>query len=178
MTDSSALIAAHFDELDHELRRHGAGVGLAEIHGMTCALLCRGRKSARTEDWTLLIGESAANANIQRVLRSIFSASFGTLDSDAFEFEPLLPADDVPISLRIESVSDWCSGFMQAYLAVDGESGSGTVAEAVDDISAIAEIVPDDSDIETQRRNLADVVEHLRVATQLIFDNRAPVKQA
>lgn len=171
MTDLSELIASHFDELDHELRHHGAGVGLAEIHGMTCALVCRGRRDSRVEDWSLLVGDAAASTDVQRVLKSLLSVTLKTLESDEFVFEPLLPADDIPISLRIEAVSDWCDGFMQAYLSIEGVRASGPASEAVDDIVALAEIVPDDNDAETQKRNLAEVIEYLRVATQLIYDD-------
>jgi uncharacterized protein len=175
MKQGHELITAHFEELDQLLRRHVAGVGLPEIHGMACGLLCAGHRTSRTGDWRILVGDAIADESVRSVLDSVFNLAQKTLDSPELDFSPLLPADDVPITLRVESVSDWCSGFMQAFVSTGPGSGESETAqassEAVEDIMAIAGVVPDDSgDEEAQKRNLMRIEEHLRIATQLIFD--------
>ena len=175
MKQGQELITAHFEELDQLLRCHIAGVGLPEIHGMACGLVCAGRRTSRTQDWRPLAGDAVDEESVRTVLDSVFSLTRKTLDSPDLDFAPLLPADDVLINTRVESVADWCSGFMQAFVSASSDSdasGTGEIAtEAVNDIMAIAGIVPDDGgDGEAQKRNLMRIEEHLRIATQLIFD--------
>lgn len=170
MTDGSDFVAGHFDELDAHLRHHGAGPGLAEIHGMACGLLCGGRGRFDASDWLDLVGEGAGRDDIQRVLDSVFSLAQKTLGSTGFEFRPLLPGEASPVSSRLDAVADWCSGFDQAYTRTAASPGGGQAGEALEDIRAMAGIVGDDDDEATQRSNLAQVEEHLRIAAQLLFE--------
>lgn len=171
MTRNRELIAAHFEELDQQLRHHVAGVGLPEIHGMACGLLCAGRRDSRPSDWHALLGDTATEQAVHKVLDTVFGLGLKTLESPDLDFQPLLPADDVPISRRVESVADWCSGFMQSFLAIESSPAPGAVAEAVNDIVALAGIVPEDGeDAEARKRSLMEIEEYLRIATQLIYD--------
>jgi uncharacterized protein len=168
MNDTSELFSAHFEELDLKLRENAGGTGLAETHGMACGLLCSRRSGV--ENWHALIGEPAKREDIQRVLDGVFSLARQSLESAGFEFRPLLPGDHVSIPRRVESIADWCSGFILAFALGESHPSGDHVSEALDDLRALAEMIPDDNDSQTQQRNLTEIEEYIRVATQLIFD--------
>ncbi len=170
MNEDHDTVARHFDELDEQLRTHGTGAGLAEIHGMASGLVCAGRTTSRDEDWRALLGEDAVERGTRRVLDAAFSLALRSLGADDFAFAPLLPGDEAPISRRVECIADWCSGFLQGWQLAGGESADGVAAEALGDIRRIAGIVPDDEDAETQRGHLVEIEEYLRVAAQILYD--------
>ncbi len=169
-TGNQNFIEQHYHELDHQLRHHGIGVGIAEIHGMACGLLCLGRSKFSVNDWRTLIGNSADAKDIQRVLEGIFELGLRSLSSENFDFSPMLPDDETPAYDRIEAVADWCSGFVQAFREPVQKLDSDST-EALDDIRNISEMAPDDEDEETRLRSLFEIEQYLRVAVQLIFDN-------
>lgn len=171
MTQASEAIADQFDSLDAHLRRHGAGPGLAEIHGMACGLVCGGRGRFDATDWIELVGDTAGRDDVQRVLGSVFSLAQTALSSEGFDFHPLLPGEQSAVPVRLDAVADWCSGFDQAFTRARAAPTGDTAAEALEDIRAMAGIVADDDDEATQRSNLAQVEEHLRVAAQLLYED-------
>ncbi len=171
MTDASEAIAGEFEALDAHLRQHGAGPGLAEIHGMACGLSCGGRRRFDETDWIGLVGEDAGRDDIRRVLGSVFSLAQTALSSEGFDFRPLLPGEQSALANRLEAVADWCSGFDQAFTGACAAPAGDTAAEALEDIRAMAGIVADDDDEATQRSNLAQIEEHLRVAVLLLYED-------
>ena len=170
MSDDHDVFAEHFEELDQQLRQFGAGPGLAEIHGMACGLLCSGRRESTAEDWRALVGPYSESGGLERVLNSVFALALAGLRSEDFSFRLLLPGEAAPISRRVETISEWCSGFMQAFARTGATTSSPEGTEAVADIEEIARIAADHRDDETQKRQLAEIEEYLRVATQLLFD--------
>jgi uncharacterized protein len=167
-------IEQHFQELDGQLRLHFADVGLAEIHGMACAILCQGVNKFVPTSWHLLLGESAVNGPSTRVVKGIFDIARQCLSSDDFKFAPLLPGDDTAVSVRVEAVADWCNGFIQAWLAGTAPKLGEFAAEAITDIQSISELEPDERDDEPQRFSLFEVEHYLVAAVQLLYDETNP----
>ncbi len=170
MSDATDPISDQFDDLDVLLRHHLDGPGLAEIHGMACGLVCGGRERSELADWGALLGPSAEGGDIQRVLDSVFSVALKSLGSTGFEFRPLLPGEELSVAQRVDAVADWCSGFSHAYARTDTSPAGPQAGEAIEDIRALAGIVVDDDDEATQRSNLVQVEEYLRVAAQLLYE--------
>ncbi len=168
MSDDEQTFQQHFAELDEVLRQHLSGTGLAEVHGMATAMACAG--SAGDGLWPGLLGDIAEREDIARVLASVSALATGALRTDAFGFRPLLPDDDAPVQVQVEAVSDWCSGFVQAFPLTGARPDGSEAGEALEDIRALAGMEVDDDDERSQRRNLVEIHEYLRVATQLLHD--------
>ena len=102
------------------------------------------------------------------------------LRSPDLEFEPLLPADDLPLTVRVAALAAWCGGFLYGF-------GAGALkpealrdkdlAEYLRDVTDIAraELEPD-RDAEAGEGDFFELVEFVRAGAQLAFDGLAEAR--
>ncbi|WP_439107713.1 UPF0149 family protein [Congregibacter sp.] len=177
-TDS---IAEFFDELANSLLEQGDMLSPAELHGCLCGLLGGGLSG----------GEEALLAELEQALdislHGSLADAIGTLRSTAiesigegsFDFQPLLPEDELELSQRIEAMAQWCRGFLSGYAQARVKSeGQGKAvlpdsAEALRDFAAIAQAASDEED-EDEDSNAAEesyyeLLEYLRVAAMNVM---------
>ena len=168
---SRQLQRSLYPEMDARLRDSRFGSGAAEAHGMLCALACRDVQPDQRDVVTRLF--AVEDDTDLTLLTGLFELVYRDLNSPGFEFDLLLPDDDSEFALRLEAVSNWCGGFMQGLLHDGGDVLAGMdeeTREAVDDISDISALdihVPQPQDGE---RELAEIIEFLRVAAQLVYE--------
>ena len=85
----------------------------------------------------------------------------------------LLPDDEVGVPRRLQSLADWCRGFLLGLL--DGErvaidEFSPDAAEVARDMMSVSEVEAG-SEEEDSEWDLAEVEEYVRVGVQLIFED-------
>ncbi|WP_040362074.1 UPF0149 family protein [Congregibacter litoralis] len=176
-TDS---IAGFFDELANSLLEQGEMLSPAELHGCLCGLLGGGLRG----------GEEALMAELEQALDISLHGSMadavGTLRARAvesigegsFDFQPLLPDEELELSQRIEAMAQWCRGFLSGYAQARVKSeGQGDAvlpdsAEALRDFAAISQAAIDDD--EEEDSNAAEeayyeLYEYLRVAAMNVM---------
>ena len=95
------------------------------------------------------------------------------------ELELLLPDDAAEITQRVDSIGQWCQGFVAGFAqggtAIKEQQGQQQyreeVSEAVSDIAAISQIglSDDDTDMEQSEQNIVEITEYLRVAAMTIY---------
>lgn len=152
----------------------------AELHGCLCGLLGGGfggdEEALLAElEQTLDVSLHGSLADGVASLRSVAIASLG---EGSFDFQPLLPEDELELSQRIEAMAQWCRGFLSGYAQARVKSeGQGDAvlpdsAEALRDFAAIAQAVLDDE--EDQDENAAEdayyeLLEYLRVAAMNVM---------
>ncbi|GJL82903.1 MAG: hypothetical protein DHS20C01_25370 [marine bacterium B5-7] len=170
MNSDDSTNTAYYDELDQTLRAHPAGAGLYEIHGMASALACQANRNEISRQWQALLGEESQGEDFMRVLISVLNLCESSLNSEGFEFTPLLPDENTRIAARTEALAEWCSGFVQAFHLINRPKLNKTANEALDDIFALTHIESDDRKAQVQSRDFAEIEEYLRVAVQLLFD--------
>ncbi|GAB4513913.1 MAG: hypothetical protein Tsb0026_19010 [Sulfuricaulis sp.] len=94
------------------------------------------------------------------------------------DFTPLLPGDEHSLAEQIESLSDWCRGYLLGLHAggvKDGQVLAGDAGEIIRDITRISEAELDGSQAdEEEARALVEIVEYLRVGVQLVFEELQP----
>lgn len=179
-----ALSLPTFDELEASLRRAGVLLDAAEAHGVMSAILCTG-KSALREDWldrTFAEGEpNNANAlECRRFLERTWNDTWEALKGTGLEFEPILPHDDADLQMRVDALTEWCSGFMFGI----GISGLESLDELPPDVQ---EILKDMSEIGGRTLDLGDdeeadesaymeLAEYLKVGVQLVHDELNPAR--
>ncbi len=159
------------------LERAHATLDASECHGVLCGLLCVARQFPE-ERWLNEIlepGESAdpESARCTKMLRSARRETERQLEGQQFEFEPMLPDDEVSLTQRGEALARWCRGFLYG-LAVggldDSVSTSEEVREVLTDLSEFTRL--DVSDLEdetnTMESDYAELVEYVRVGVMLI----------
>ena len=159
------------------LERAHATLDPSECHGLLCGLLCVTRQFPE-ERWlneVLVPGETggAETARCKKILRSSRRETERQLQGQQFDFEPMLPNEEVSLTQRGEALTLWCRGFLYG-LAVggldDSVSTSEDVREVLTDLSEFMQL--DVSDLETGtnalERDYAELVEYVRVGVMLI----------
>ncbi len=159
------------------LERAHATLDASECHGVLCGLLCVTRQFPE-ERWlneVLEPGESGGpeSARCTKMLRSTRRETERQLEDQQFEFEPMLPDEEVSLMQRGAALARWCRGFLYG-LAVggldDSVSTSEDVREILTDLSEFTRL--DVSELQDGTNALesdyAELVEYVRVGVMLI----------
>lgn len=170
-----------YQHLDRKLRDSRFGGGASEAHGLLSALACRGvgGERLRAKAYLLQLTEPA-DLNLIEGLHEMIVRD---LHADGFRFNLLLPGDPASPARKTAALADWCGGFLQGFLH-DHDSEApladfpATVREAIDDITAISRADAPPPPGEALERQLFEIEEYLRVATQLIFEELNPAPPA
>ena len=174
-----------FIELELALAEADATAQPSEVHGLACALLAIGAEPVvmRLAE-TALPPDSAGRARAESVLAAVVDDARKALSGIEFAFEPMLLDDEAPLADRIESLTEWSSGFL---LGLGHAAGDGPVrerlsqeplAEMMSDLVQITRAEADGSDANEADTALMEISEYLRVAAQMFFDELAPIRAA
>ena len=97
------------------------------------------------------------------------------------EFEPLLPDDEQPLNGRANALALWCTGFLYGLGAgsiSDLAALGGDVGEIVRDFTEISRATGDDAEgDESNEQAYAELVEFIRVAAQVVFEELLPLRR-
>lgn len=179
----SRMPAVTYDELVQPLSAGGSVVGAAELHGCLSGALCA-EPGIRSSDWVAeaLPGHEDAHvvALLQAPLEGVIEQTRAALAGSDMTFAPLLPPEDAALGERVAALAAWCDGFLYGI----GRSGSlgqprGAVDEIIRDLGEIARAATSGEDeSEAAERDYAEVVEFVRAAVQLAFEELAPLRAA
>ena len=172
-----------YRDLDRRLKASRWNSGASEAHGLLSALACLGipGEQLRTKAWLFQLSEKTD----LDLLEGLYGLILRDLQSDGFEFSPLLSDGLCSDAQSIESLADWCGGFVQGFLHDDAERLDGVpdpVRESVNDIMEISRVevevhvntgVDAGAGEETEKQ-LVEIEEYLRVAIQVIFEELNP----
>ena len=171
-----------FQDFEDVLATAGSLSDAAEAHGSLCGALCS-VSPYRMQDWvneilpdgTALSDESAA------MIERVFTATANSFGEQGMEFEPLLPDDEQPLNGRANALALWCSGFLYGLGSghiSDLEALNGDVGEIVRDFTEISRATGDDADAdESNEQAYAELVEFIRVAAQVVFEELLPLRR-
>jgi len=179
----SRVLPVTYDELLQPLVAGGSVIGAAELHGGVSGALCA-EPGIRPSDWVAeaLPGHenSAIVAALQAPVEDMIEQTSAALAGSDMAFAPLLPPEDVALEERIAALAAWCDGFLYGI----GRSGSlgqppGTVDEIIRDLGEIARAaIGDEGESEEAERDYTELVEFVRAAVQLTFEELAPLRAA
>lgn len=174
---------AHFDELANALLEQGQLVSPAELHGCLCGML--GGGFAGDESGLLAELEQTLDVTLHGTMAdnvsALHSAVVTCLRDGEFDFQPLLPDDDLELPQRIEAMASWCRGFLSGYAqarvsaGAQGDAVAPDSAEVLKDFAAIAQAGPDDPDgpdggfDDESEREYAELLEYIRVAAMNVL---------
>lgn len=173
------------EDLDDALKRCGSGWDAAQAHGLLCGRLAVAGASAgaawKAEVLQTFAADAASREACEPLLEALLEASVRQLSERQSEFQPLLPDDAAPAGFRAEALAHWCEGFLHGLVsgrhseALKARLASEPVSGIIKDTLEItrATIGSEDSD-ETVESAYAELVEYLRTATQLVYEELAP----
>ncbi|HZD53413.1 MAG TPA: UPF0149 family protein [Woeseiaceae bacterium] len=173
------------EDLEAALRRCGAGWDAAQAHGLLCGRLAVAGASAGAEwvDEVLQDGgpEHVRRADCAAMLEGLFETSLRQLAERQSDFQPLLPDDAAPAELRAQALAHWCEGFLHGLVAgphpedLKARLASEPINDIIKDTLAITRATAgvEDSN-ETIEKAYAELVEYVRTAAQLVYEELAP----
>ena len=177
-----------YDELEQALQRCGATWAAAQTHGLLSGRLAIAGIDAGF-DWLsqVLEGTDVASAlrnECEVMLNALFESTYRQLSERRSEFEPLLPDDDDPSAARAVGLAHWCEGFLHGLVssqhsdALKKKLGEDPLAEIIKDMLQITRAVAEEgSDGDSDEEAYVELVEYLRVAAQLAFEELAEFRQ-
>ncbi len=172
------------DELDAALKRCGATWDAGQAHGLLCSQLAvLGRHAGAGWLDQVLEGSDPDNAlrrECESMLDALWSYTHRQLAEMQSEFEPLLPDDSDSTISRADAVARWCEGFLHGLVSGSPDAilkerlASEPLSEIIKDMLQITRAsVDEETDDETNESAYADLVEYLRVAVQLTYEELA-----
>lgn len=176
MNDPYAILAA-------QMARSGAEMDPAEAHGMLCGLLAVdvATPAARCLEEVLAgVDPQDAGADVTRkLMEALVTQVRSSLADEDFEFQPLLPEADEPISERVRALGRWCEGFavgigLAGLGAKRVEALPESVSEFIADMGEIARVELGDEDGESAEEAYAELLEYVRVGVLLVSEELRP----
>jgi uncharacterized protein len=170
-----------FKDFEDVLATAGSLADAAEAHGSLCGALCS-MSPYKMQDWLneILPDGSGLSEESSAMLERVFTATATSFGEQGMEFEPLLPDDESPLSGRANALALWCTGFLYGLgtgRSSDLEGLNGDVGEIVRDFTEISRATGDDADSdESNEQAYAELVEFIRVAAQVVFEELLPLR--
>ena len=164
-------------QLEASLHLAGLFQPSSEVHGMIVGCIANHMFTSKAPDLIrLLVGENA-NAKglqpLQELLNEVYRETSETLLENDDGFQLMLAESEAKLSVRAESLADWCRGYLLGLLqnetvSIDQLPEDGP--EIARDILAISEAAPQEEESEEDEWALAELEEYVKVGTQLIFE--------
>jgi yecA family protein len=177
------------DTLDDALRRCGASWDAAQTHGLLTGRLAVAGVAAGPE-WLVQVLEgtdesNALQARCQKMLDTLYQLTFWQLSERLSEFAPLLPDDDSDAGDRTKAMAHWCEGFLHGLVsakhgdALRDRLAAEPLADIIRDMLQITRAEVDAAtDEETNEAAYAELVEYLRVAAQLAYEELSEMRHS
>jgi uncharacterized protein len=171
-----------FKDFEDVLAGAGSLADAAEAHGSLCGALCS-MSPYKMQDWVneILPDGTALSEESAAMLERVFTATASSFGEQGMEFEPLLPDDEQPLNGRANALALWCTGFLYGLgtgQISDLEALNGDVGEIVRDFTEISRATGDDADAdESNEQAYAELVEFIRVAAQVVFEELLPLRR-
>lgn len=175
------------DTLDAALRRCGSTWDAAQAHGLLSGHLAIAGADSGFE-WLAQVLDGtdqadALRAECEALLGTLFATTYQQLAERLSAFTPLLPDDSGTTAERATALAHWCEGFLHGLVSGDHAAGLRARLQAeplVDIIRDMLQITRADADMaaESDEEAYVELVEYVRVAAQLAFEELADLRPA
>jgi len=168
-----------FREIEEMLLNTNSEIGASETHGMLCGYICAGSNMNGKALIDQFLHGPAADIDTPLLIKrremilALYNFSYEQINSMDFEFQLLLPDDDMSLPQRAHDLGEWCHGYI-AGLAIAGVTINDCKSEEVRDalfrLSEIARI-----DYQVLEMNNADemafmeVSEYVRMVVLMLY---------
>jgi uncharacterized protein YgfB (UPF0149 family) len=172
-----------YDDLDGALRRCGSNWDAAQVHGLLSSRLAVSGLNAGF-DWLQVVLDGtdpadALRAECEVMLSKLFEIAGRQLSERMSEFSPLLPDDAHAAEARVAALAHWCEGYLHGLVSGGHEGAlkerlaADPIADIIKDMLEITRATDAGEDDEDTEDAYAELVEYLRVAAQLVYEELA-----
>ena len=179
MTDQ----AIYHGELDEALRRCGSSWNAGQTHGLLCGRLSVSGADGAQSWFEQVLSETDPNnalrAECESMLDALCANTWRQLVERQSEFELLLPDEDDSAASRAEAMGQWCEGFLHGLVSekhsdsLKERLAADPLADIIKDMLQITRAMASDEDAEDEENAYTELVEYLRVAAQLAYEELA-----
>lgn len=170
--------------LDDLLKSCGSNWNAGQVHGLLCSRLAvTGADGASRWFAQVLEGvdpENAQRGECEAVLDALCTTTWRQLVERQSEFTLLLPNDGDPVLERTEAMAQWCEGFLHGLVSekhsedLKKRLSAEPLADIIKDMLHITRATTgDEEDDESDENAIAELIEYLRVAVQLTYEELA-----
>lgn len=172
-----------FDEIANIFWRLGVMQSPSQLQGYLLGRLSAGDELEPSR-WLELAAAyieavEAPNSEESTILTNFYQATGSALVSEDMTLTLFLPDDAAEISLRIDSIGQWCQGFLAGFAAAGKviqrlrgkQDYSKDVSEALTDMAAISQVTlgDEESDLEQSEQDIFELIEYLRLAAITVY---------
>jgi uncharacterized protein len=179
---AGTMMDIRFKDFEDVLAAAGSLADAAEAHGSLCGALCS-TSPYKMQDWVneILPDGASLSDESSAMIERVFAATAASFGEQGMEFEPLLPDDEQPLNGRANALALWCTGFLYGLGAgqiSDLAALNGDVGEIVRDFTEISRASGEAAEAdESNEQAYAELVEFIRVAAQVVFEELLPLRQ-
>ena len=178
------MIDIDHDQLDDALRRAGSTWNAAQAHGLLSGSLAVAGESIGAA-WLAQVLEgadtaSAAGKECQFLLEALAESTHRVLSERQSQYMPLLPDDSESRSMRAAGIARWSEGYLHGLVSTDAADvvrkhlAEEPIAGIIKDLLAMTRAEGDDgADREEDEAAYAEIVEYLRTAAQVVYEELA-----
>ena len=173
--------------LEDALRQCGSNWDASQTHGLLSGRLAIAGSDSGF-DWLSQVLEGTEQADTIRdecesMLGQLFEVTYRQLTERQSGFEPLLPSEDDGTAVCATALAHWCEGFLHGLVAAhNGDElktrlAADPLADIIRDMLQITRASADeDDDTESDDSAYTELVEYVRVAAQLVYEELADLR--
>lgn len=173
--------------LEDALRQCGSNWDASQTHGLLSGRLAIAGSDGGF-DWLSQVLEGTEQADTIRdecesMLGQLFEVTYRQLTERQSGFEPLLPSEDDCTAVRATALAHWCEGFLHGLVAAHNGDELKTrlaaepLADIIRDMLQITRASADEDDnTESDDSAYTELVEYVRVAAQLVYEELADLR--
>jgi len=176
------------NELDAALRRCGSTWNAGQTHGLLCSCLALAGAEGASRWLAQVLAdtdpENTLCTECQAMLEALCTSTWQQLSERQSDFMLLLPDDDDSAQVRTEAMGQWCEGFLHGLVSethcdeLRERLASDPLSDIIKDLLEITRAtVGEEADEQAADNAFAELVEYLRVAAQLTYEELAEFRE-
>lgn len=173
-TNSDHIEVADYESIDGAMADADCDASAAEVQGIICGLIAGGYQDD-SHAWIQSLEEMVNEGHqfppqAQTVLRELFAWTAREMSQQESLAPVLLPDDNYPAVDRLEALIDWSQGFLLGFGLQSGNTpvDNAEVNEALSDLAEICHLELSAEEDEDTQQALMVLIEHIKVAVQVI----------
>ncbi len=176
------------NELDAALRRCGSTWNAGQTHGLLCSRLALAGAEGASRWLAQVLAdtdpENTLCTECRAMLEALCTSTWQQLSERQSDFMLLLPDDDDSAQVRTEALGQWCEGFLHGLVSeAHGDElrerlASDPLSDIIKDLLEITRAtVGEEANEQATDNAFAELVEYLRVAAQLTYEELAEFRE-
>lgn len=164
-----------YEQVEEVLAEAECETSAAELQAILCGMLAAGVKP-NDKAWLPVVVDIVNDGRelaeeVQSMIQSLFIWTNTQMNQHDSLAPTLLPDDSYPAIDQLESLAEWCQGFLLGFgLQTSNEDITNPeVKESLTDLADISQLELEAEENEETQTALFTLIEHIKVAVQLIY---------